>query len=42
MVDLRVASPKFFTPAAVHQDELLENWVLAEKNQELCPVDLLC
>lgn len=41
MVDLRVASPKFFTPAVLHQDELLENWALAEKNQEPFPIDLL-
>ena len=25
--------------AALHQDELLENWALAEKNQELFPID---
>ena len=27
--------------AALHQDELLENWALAEKNQELFPIDPL-
>lgn len=27
--------------AALHQDELLENWVLAERNQELFPIDPL-
>ena len=26
---------------ALHQDELLENWALAEKNQELFPIDPL-
>lgn len=41
MVGLHVVSPKFFTPAVLHQDELLENWALAEKNQELFPIDLL-
>ena len=38
---LACCAPEFFAWAAVHQDELLENWALAEKNQELCPVDLL-
>lgn len=27
--------------AALHQDELLENWSLAEQNQELFPIDPL-
>lgn len=27
--------------AALHQDELLENWALAERNQELFPIDPL-
>lgn len=27
--------------AALHQDELLENWALAENNQELFPIDPL-
>ena len=27
--------------AALQQDELLENWALAEKNQELFPIDPL-
>ena len=27
--------------AALHQDELLENWARAEKNQELFPIDPL-
>lgn len=27
--------------AALHQDELLENWELAEKRQELFPIDPL-
>lgn len=27
--------------AALHQDELLENWALAEHNQELFPIDPL-
>ena len=26
---------------ALHQDELLENWALAEQNQELFPIDPL-
>jgi len=26
--------------AAFHQDELMENWLLAEKHQELLPIDL--
>lgn len=41
MVDLHVAPPKFFTPAVLHQDEPLENWPLAEKNQEPFLIDLL-
>lgn len=27
--------------AALHQDELLENWALAERNQELFSIDPL-
>ena len=27
--------------AALRQDELMENWLLAEKNQELFPIDPL-
>ena len=27
--------------AALHQDELLENWALAKRNQELFPIDPL-
>lgn len=27
--------------AALHQEELFENWALAEKNQELFPIDPL-
>lgn len=28
--------------AALHQDELMDNWLLAEKKQELFPINPLC